>query len=442
MSELVEWQCDGIVGPTHNYAGLSHGNVASESNAMSISNPRQAALQGLEKMAYVAGLGIPQLMLPPPMRPSLSLLQQLGFSGGMQQMLDAAWETDPMLLYAAWSASSMWAANTATASPAPDTPDGKLHLTPANLASTLHRQQEAMRSMHLLKAIFGAHAMVHPPLPACLPLTDEGAANQMRLTQAHGKPGVEVYVYGRRVARPGDVQPVRYPARQTREAVEAIARRHGIPAEKTVFAQQNPEAIDAGVFHNDVIAMSNENLLIYHEKAFLNEEAFLAEIRQKLAPVPLIAVRITQEEISLADVVKSYFFNSQLLSLPEGGMAVVAPAECSEIPAVRRVLEAMRDDNANPITQLHFLDVRESMRNGGGPACLRLRIVMPRVPMTEAIEKLRWTPEKNAILSEWITRHYPDRLTPEMLRDTAFATEMMELYAGLNELVGVEAAGS
>ena len=45
----------------------------------SSSNPREAVLQGLAKMRFVAGLGIGQALLPPQMRPSLSALRQLGF---------------------------------------------------------------------------------------------------------------------------------------------------------------------------------------------------------------------------------------------------------------------------------------------------------------------------------------------------------------------------
>ncbi|MGA8031441.1 MAG: N-succinylarginine dihydrolase, partial [Casimicrobiaceae bacterium] len=41
---------DGIPGPTHNYSGLAQGNLAAERNAQQVSNPREAALQGLEKM--------------------------------------------------------------------------------------------------------------------------------------------------------------------------------------------------------------------------------------------------------------------------------------------------------------------------------------------------------------------------------------------------------
>ncbi len=46
---LTEINFDGIVGPSHNYAGLSLGNLASARNAGAVSRPRDAALQGLAK---------------------------------------------------------------------------------------------------------------------------------------------------------------------------------------------------------------------------------------------------------------------------------------------------------------------------------------------------------------------------------------------------------
>ncbi|HBQ53569.1 MAG TPA: succinylarginine dihydrolase, partial [Erythrobacter sp.] len=47
---LREINFDGIVGPSHNYAGLSLGNIASASHKGSASYPRAAALQGVAKM--------------------------------------------------------------------------------------------------------------------------------------------------------------------------------------------------------------------------------------------------------------------------------------------------------------------------------------------------------------------------------------------------------
>ena len=137
----VEVNFDGIVGPTHNYAGLAVGNLAATGNAGAVSNPRAAALQGLSKMRVLSDMGFAQGVLPPHERPSMRTLRSLGFSGTDEKILaDVA--QHPRLLQAAASGAAMWVANAGTVSPSPDTPDGRVHFTPANLASQLHRSIE------------------------------------------------------------------------------------------------------------------------------------------------------------------------------------------------------------------------------------------------------------------------------------------------------------
>jgi len=117
-----ELNLDGIVGPTHNYAGLSWGNLASQKHKLSVSNPRQAALEGLAKMKFLADMGIPQAVLPPHQRPHLPTLRSLGYSGSDAEILAKAHQDNPVLLSACCSASAMWSANAATVSPAPTAP--------------------------------------------------------------------------------------------------------------------------------------------------------------------------------------------------------------------------------------------------------------------------------------------------------------------------------
>lgn len=431
MTTWFEVQCDGLVGPTHNYAGLSHGNVASQSNAQSVSAPRQAALQGLQKMRFVASLGVPQIVVPPQPRPNLRWLHRLGFTGTLGEVLDSAWNASPSLLYQAYSASGMWAANMATVSPSVDTEDGQLHMTPANLCTTPHRGQEQAFTYPLLQTIFGDTAMIHEPLPSTLAFADEGAANHMRFSAEIGAPGVEVFVYGRVASDRTAPQPQRYPARQTRESVEALARLHRLSGPHTVLVQQQPGAIDAGVFHNDVIAMSHGNLLVYHAQSFVDEDAFLTELKGKLSPQELIAVRIEAHELPLDSAIRSYFFNSQIVSLPEGGMAVIAPSECAELPEAKAAFDRLLAANNVPITAVHYLDVRESMRNGGGPACLRLRVPMHEGQWAKVNPAFIFTPALDAALQRWISTHYRETLQPDDLRDPDFATEARNAWEAL-----------
>lgn len=425
---------DGLIGPTHNYAGLSRGNVASASNAGGRSSPKQAALQGLAKMRFMASLGLRQGVLPPQQRPDLGALRRLGFTGDDGAVLRDARDADPTLLAAVWSASSMWAANAATVSPSPDTADGKIHFTPANLASNYHRTLETPTTARALRMIFADESrfVVHDPLPVQARFSDEGAANHMRFAPEHGAPGVELFVYGVDGHDPA-ITTRRYPTRQTRAACEAIARLHRLDPERVVFARQHPDAIDAGVFHNDVIATSNANLFLFHEQAFATPRSMITDVAGPLECRPK-PVEAKGSDFSIDDAVKSYVFNSQIVTLPDGSMLLVAPEEVREHEAVHAFVDRVVADPANPIARVEYIDVRESMRNGGGPACLRLRVVMTDEELAAANPGVLFDDTLDKRLTAWVEKHYPDSLGPDELLDPRLARACLD---ALDELTGI-----
>ena len=224
---------DGLVGPTHNYGGLSHGNLASSKNRGRVSNPRAAALQGLGKMRKLLSLGLAQGLLPPQERPFIPALRALGYQGRDGQVLEAAFKDSPALVANVSAASSMWTANAATVSSSSNTSDGRVHITPANLIAMPHRAFEATQSRRTLSAIFKdeTHFCVHPLLAANPLFGDEGAANHNRLASSHGAKGLELFVYGRQVL--AGAHNLKFPARQTLEASQAIARLHGLDPART-----------------------------------------------------------------------------------------------------------------------------------------------------------------------------------------------------------------
>lgn len=434
MHGTREYNFDGLVGPSHNYAGLSFGNVASFSNVKSASNPKQAALQGLAKMRALAARGFAQALLPPQDRPNFRLLRAIGFTGSDAEVLARAYRESPVILACAYSASPMWTANAATVSPSADTADGRVHFTAANLNNKLHRAFEHAQSARSLRAIFGdeQHFAVHDALPSTPAFGDEGAANHTRLGASHGAASVELFVYGRVEFDPSAPSPKRYPARQTLEASQAVARLHGLEAKRTVCVQQNPDVIDQGVFHNDVIAVGNGNVLFYHEQAFADEEASLSQIRRALADVgaDLAAVRVDTGQVPITDAVTSYLFNSQLLTKEDGRMALVIPQECQENKAVSRYLESLVASDA-PIDELIHFDLRQSMRNGGGPACLRLRVALSEREARAMHQGVIMTEALYHRLVAWVEKHYRDHLEPSDLADPQLA---LEVHAALEEL--------
>ena len=408
---IREVNFDGIVGPSHNYAGLSLGNLASARNAGSVSQPRAAALQGLDKMRSNLAMGLAQGIFLPQPRPARAWLAELGTD------IEAA---EPHIAANAMSASSMWAANAATVSPAPDTADGKCHLTVANLRTMPHRSHEWAATLAQLRLAFASSAFaVHDPVPPAF--GDEGAANHMRLAPSHGEPGLEVFVYG--------VSGGPFPARQHVEASRAIARLHRLDPGRTIFAAQSEEAIAAGAFHNDVVAVANGPVLFAHEKAFADRASLVDELGAKVAGFEL--VEVPDAEIPLADAVKSYLFNAQLVTPPDGAMTLVAPTECRDTPSVAAWIERHLASNG-AIRRVNFVDVRQSMANGGGPACLRLRVqcdpgdVDPRFLVDEG---------KLDRLAETIGRHWPEAIDSSAIQSPALVADIERARSALLEVL-------
>ncbi|MBK8374650.1 N-succinylarginine dihydrolase [Sphingorhabdus sp.] len=405
---LVEINFDGIIGPSHNYAGLSPGNLASANNAGAMSQPRAAALQGIEKMRANLRLGLAQGFFMPLDRPNKAWL-----AGLATDMANA----EPHIRAAAFSASAMWAANAATVSPAPDSADGKCHLSAANLLTMAHRSHEWSGTLAQLRLAFAdeRHFAVHGPVPA--PFGDEGAANFMRLCPSHGEAGLEIFVYGKSGGP--------FPARQHVEASKAIARAHRLDPERTLFVQQAEVAIAAGAFHNDVVAVANERVLFTHEQAFEEPEATYAAIRAKLPEAEIVIV--PADRVSLADAIQSYLFNAQLVTLPDGGMALILPTEAQSNPRVWGWLEEMVAGNG-PIRRLVPVDVRQSMANGGGPACLRLRVVAD--PATVDARFIADDAKLDRI-AEVIAAHWPESIAPDQLGDPDLIAQVQSARSAL-----------
>ncbi|WP_418156445.1 N-succinylarginine dihydrolase [Pantoea agglomerans] len=431
--KATEANFDGLVGLTHHYAGLSFGNEASTRNQLQPSNPRLAAKQGLLKMKALADMGYVQGVIPPHERPNIAALRQLGFGGSDEQVLAAAGKTAPGLLSAVSSASAMWVANAATVSPSADSLDGRVHLTVANLNNKFHRAIEAPETAWLLRSIFrdDRHFAVHDALPQVAMFGDEGAANHNRLGGAYGERGVQLFVYGRDSSHEGKA-PQRYPARQTLEASEAVARLHQLSPESVLYAQQNPAVIDQGVFHNDVIAVSNQQMLFCHQHAFVNQPELLAQLRSRVPG--FVALEVPENRVSVKDAVETYLFNSQLLSRPDGTMMLVLPEESRQHPGVWRYLcEQVEADT--PLKALKVFDLRESMYNGGGPACLRLRVVLTPQEQQAVNPAVLMNDRLFSTLNNWVDRHYRDRLTQADLVDPQLVREGRDALDELTKLL-------
>jgi len=445
MTKAFEVNFDGLVGPTHNYSGLSFGNVASTTSQAQLSNPLDGVLQGLSKMKALHDMGLKQALLPPQERPDIRTLRRLGYSGSEAEVLSKVHRDSPETLAACSSASSMWTANAATIAPSADTLDGKVHFTPANLNSKFHRAIEPETTAAALKAIFRdpAHFAHHEPLPPGAYFGDEGAANHTRLCAEYGGKGLHFFVFGRYAFRPNETEPRKFPARQTYEASLAVARLHGLSDQQTVLWQQDPQAIDAGVFHNDVAGVGNRDVYFYHERSFVGGRKAVEALREKFRALTsgheLRTVEVPESAVGLPEAVKSYLFNSQLVTLPTGETALIAPTDCEEVPAVKRYIESLTADSSSPIRKVFFHNVKQSMRNGGGPACLRLRVVLSETELKRANQAVFMSDALLATLTSWAKKHYRDRLAPADLADPKL---LNECRTALDELTQILKLGS
>jgi succinylarginine dihydrolase len=288
-----------------------------------------------------------------------------------------------------------------------------------------HRSHEWPPTLAQLRLAFADadHFAVHAPVPEAF--GDEGAANHMRLGEDHAGPGIEIFVYGESGGP--------FPARQHIEASRAVARLHGLDQGHVLLVQQSQAAIAAGAFHNDVVAVANGHVLFAHEQAFEERDKFHADLKGLLPGVEI--VEVPADVVSLADAIKSYLFNAQLVTLPQGGMALILPEEARETPGVWAWLQDLVAGNG-PIRRLCTVDVRESMANGGGPACLRLRVVAdpatvdPRFLVDEV---------KLDGIAACVATHWPERIAPTDLAVPALSRQIEEARRALCRLLDLEA---
>jgi succinylarginine dihydrolase len=159
----------------------------------------------------------------------------------------------------------------------------------------------------------------------------------------------------------------------------------------------------------------------------------VSELQRRLGD-GLSLVVASETELPLADAVACYPFNSSLVPLADGSLVLVAPDESEHNPQARaflhRVLEA-----ANPVSRLVYVNVNDSMRNGGGPACLRLRVPLTSIERAAVSGRVFFDPALQTELEAWVRKHYRDQLTQRDLTDPQFLRETREALDALSALL-------
>ncbi len=438
----VTLNLDGLVAPTHNYAALAHGNLPAASSRYKVAFPRAAGLEVLAKIRFCHRMGSPQAILPPQELPDLEALRAAGFTGRDQKVIEQAYRQNPHLLYQCYSTTSLWTAHAATVSPSADSGDRRVHITPANLRAQGRRPGELAHVERMLRTVFPQRRYFrhHPALSVKRRFSDEGSVNWMRMAVAQEGSGLEMFVYGQPPRDKGDRRPRKYPARQSFEASQQLIKRHGLDERHAILIQQNPEVMEQGAFHNDMMALAHQNVLIYHEKAFANSHKVLRGIRRRLtqeADRPIYLIQIPESRLTAAEAIKTFLFNSQLLRRPDGSMVLLSPADC-QAPSVKKVIHDIVQGD-NPIRQVYYVSLNKSMAQGGGPSRLRLPVTLTEEELAAVHPGFLLNDLKICLLEEWVRDHFRERLPIEDLRDPAL---LRESRRALDELTRILHVGS
>ena len=429
---MPEVNFDGLIGPTHNYSGLSEGNNASKENYSSPSNPKKAALQGIKKAETLISYGSQQGFFLPHERPFIPGLKKLGFNGTDEEILSLAFRHSKVLLNNFSSASSMWAANAATISPSPDTQDNKIHLTPANLNSMFHRSLETEFTYQQCKIIFPKEYFeIHNPAVSISGYGDEGAANHLRISKSDNEKGFEIFVYG----ESGFKIDKTLVKRQALEVSRSIAINHKLDMENTFFLQQKHQAIEEGSFHNDIVSLSNKNVFIAHEDAFQNRDdlkKMLNILESKIDNFQYI--EISNSEIPLKDIISSYLLNSQLITNVDNEMQLILPDEVKEYDNCLSWLDKLKQ--ISDVKLFDYVDIRQSMMNGGGPACLRLKVILNDEELESLNQNFLMNNERLESIKLLIEKEYRDVLYPDDLKDPSLLDESRRVLDELTKIFG------
>ena len=151
-----------------------------------------------------------------------------------------------------------------------------------------------------------------------------------------------------------------------------------------------------------------------------------------------ISIEVPENRVTVDDAVATYLFNSQILTRPDGGMTIVVPEESRQNKAVWGYLNDMVQ-MGTPIDAIQVYDLRESMRNGGGPACLRLRVAVNDAELNAVNPNLFMNDALFKTLNQWVDQHYRDELTQDDLADPRL---LIESRTALDELTKILDLGS
>ena len=356
-------------------SGHSHGNLASMASKGIQSNPKKAALEWLNKVTSVANLGAVQLILPPQPRPLVKHQNNCNW-----QQLTSAF---------------IWMANAGHFIPSSDTYHSRHQFIPANMNQTRHRRHEHYFNRFWIKKLLN-----HTPttIQSKLNNDDEGAANAIRLWGKNA--ALNLFIYGHKSTT--------FPSRQSKDSINELIHKAGI--KNAIQLEQTKEAIDHGVFHNDVISFGFHNQLICHEHAFIDQEHQLKSISDRYFKLNRSMLNITEvstKDLSLQDCIDSYLFNSQVI-IKKNKTILLCPIDVKKNKSSLIIVNSWLKKGL--FNEIKFSNIQSSLMNGGGPACLRLCIYLDPNELNAIPKQFYLTNELISKLNKIINQIYPETI--------------------------------
>ena len=407
---------DTIIGPTYHYGGLALGNTHSLDHKHVVANPKKAALQGLSKMKLLRDHGISQYVLPAYVRDYKGLVQgYYNNQGDFEDNLKRLYDENLDIFSSFFSASSAWLANAWTMTPSIDSSDGRYHVSPASLNACFHRQLDVKQTIAILtnRLCSKTYITCHHPSP----FFDEGAANMIRLS-AGGK-GLYLFVSGSSDTK-------RFKSRHDKRSWQRLVSQHQLDPDYVIYLTQHPDAIDAGVFHNDVISFGVDDLLVVHENAFVDQPNYCDTILERYFScfgTDLTLIQIPDSILPLKDAVNSYFFNSQLVRKDDNRYLLLVPSRCKGLPVMDYFVSIVAKKWESQL-EIMVCDVEESIKNGGGPACLRNSMDVYDDPKLIFDDRYLFTLEKYDDFVRLVNQYYPSSLELNDFLSVSFLNDL------------------
>ncbi len=186
-----------------------------------------------------------------------------------------------------------------------------------------------------------------------------------------------------------------------------------------------------------MIAVGSGSLLLCHEQAYVDQAHVLDALAQSIGD-SFEAIVVPDAALTVDDAVSTYLFNSQLLPRADGRFMLVAPADIRDNPRVSAYVDALIA-SGGPIAEVLTFDLRQSMRNGGGPACIRLRVPLTAEERAAVSARVFVDDALADELEAWIRRNYRDRLSPADLADPSLLDESRRALDELTRMLRLPA---